>query len=130
MTHEQIIDLLEYLGDIYPNVKLKNAQRTIDTWELMFANEDAATVFMAARLHIECSPFFPTIADVKKQMKRAAVMVEMERQKKLEPPKAPAVQIKMDGSCPLHDYECIMKYGELCDGPVGNKCPFEGLLEV
>lgn len=127
MTHEQIMDLLEYLGDIYPNVKLKNAQRTIDTWELMFAGEDAAIVFMAAKIHIEKSPFFPTIADVKKQMKQAAVRLEFECTRKLEAPKAPAIKIYADASCPLHEGECVLKFGELCDGPENNKCPFEGL---
>lgn len=130
MTREEIGQLLTVLWDSYPNTKARDPKGMLNTWEMAFADKDARVVFRSARLHIEDSPFFPTIADIKRRMSTAEWLVEREGQdntKKIGEPTAPKKAIKAVTFCPLHtEFECVLMWDGICGGPEDNKCPFEG----
>lgn len=132
MTREEVISLLKYVRNAYPNQRLEDAKGTANIWEGAFANEDARIVFRAARIHVENSPYFPAPANIKNLMVRASLLIELEaeqaEQRKLEGPQAPNVLIPaVGGSCPLNDHECVL-YNDLCYGPNDRGlCPFEDL---
>ena len=68
MTREEIVALLATLRSNYPHAKIPDAEGLVNTWELTFGNEDASRVYKAARLHMESSSYFPTIADIRKKI--------------------------------------------------------------
>lgn len=74
MTREQIIDLLEIMAAAYPNTKIKDAERMVQAWQLAFAEDDAESVYKAARYHINHNRFFPTAADIRDSMTRGALL--------------------------------------------------------
>lgn len=129
MTREEIGQLLTVLWDSYPNVKARDPKGMLNTWEMAFADKDARVVFRSARLHIEDSPFFPTIADIKRRISTAEWLVEREATHTLyiAEPTAPKKAIKAVTFCPLHtEFECVLMWDGICGGPEGDKCPFEG----
>lgn len=65
MTREDVLRLLDELCGAYPQVNFKNPRATATIWQISFEKEDAQAVFMAARLHIGKSKYFPTPYDIK-----------------------------------------------------------------
>lgn len=87
MTREETLKLLEFLYGVYPNPKKAgNAAETANAWSLIFQDEPAANVYRAARLHIQRSPFFPTIADINDCMQRAVILYDIKTNEALPAP--------------------------------------------
>lgn len=127
MTREEIINLLKYVRNAYPNQKIENGKGIVDIWEMAFGSEDARIVYRAARLHIEKSSYFPAPANVKDLMSRAEMILEIEAEKSKANIEAPKTMLTYTGKCPLNPHPCIL-YGDLCSGPDENgKCEFDGL---
>lgn len=127
MTREEIITLLKYVRNAYPNQKIENGKGIVDIWEMAFGSEDARIVYRAARLHIEKSPFFPAPSNVKELMSRAEMILGIEAEKSNAKIEAPKTMLTYTDRCPLNSHYCIL-YGDLCSGPDENgKCEFDGL---
>lgn len=70
MTRKEIATLLSRIRAAYPNYKLTDPNGMLDMWELAFGGDDPAKVYRAAREHLNTNKYFPTIADIRKQMCR------------------------------------------------------------
>lgn len=106
----------------YPNAISKiDSKELLKNWEMAFGKEDAESVYMAARLHMDLSPFFPTIADIKSNINRGKLVYGTV-------PEAPQKLIQGDvgEEAPCRFEHCIL-YHDLCNGLENGKCPFEGL---
>lgn len=73
MTRKEIADLLEIMVNQYPYIRnrIEDAGQMVSAWELILGEYPAESVYKAARLHMENSKFFPTIADIREKMQRA-----------------------------------------------------------
>jgi hypothetical protein len=136
MVRAEILTLLNELMGAYPYVPIKDPETTARMYELSLGEYEAKHVFMAARIHIRNNKYFPSPNHLIELIPKGKMLCEMEEEKAkaLTAPKQemlPApdkrIAIKQDCRCPLHEGECVMMYGELCDGPEDGKCPFEGL---
>lgn len=74
MTEEQIVDLLEQLISNYPNTKIKSVEKMIKVWQMAFGENEAEDIYKAARLHMETSEFFPTVAEIKNNIEKAKLI--------------------------------------------------------
>lgn len=109
MTREETIRLLEMMAAVYPNNKIKNtkdASMTIEAWLLAFGEDDAETIYKAARYHMNTCSFFPNPADIRKSINRGALLfsnTEPKRPRIPEPPDEPLDPEKINGCdwCPL-----------------------------
>lgn len=123
MTQKELIQLLKQLSANYPNAISKiDSRELLKNWEMAFGGEDAEAVYMAARLHMDLSPFFPTIADIKSNIRRGKLVYG-------HPPEAPQLKIvgEVGEEAPCRLERCIL-YHDLCNGLDENgECPFEGL---
>lgn len=123
MTQRELIQLLRTLSANYPNAISKiDSKELLKNWEMAFGKEDAESVYMAARLHMDLSPFFPTIADIKANMKRGKLVYGTA-------PEAPQKLIQGDvgEEAPCRLEHCIL-YHDLCNGlDEKGECPFEGV---
>jgi hypothetical protein len=87
MTREETLKLLEFLYGVYPNPKKTvTAAETANAWSLIFQDEPAANVYRAARLHIQRSPYFPTISDINDCMQRAVMLYDIRAAEALPAP--------------------------------------------
>lgn len=66
MTRDEVRELLAVLVDAYPYIstKIADPEKTIDAWLLAFGDQDAKTIYQAARHHMKTQRFFPAIADI------------------------------------------------------------------
>lgn len=71
MTRKEIADLLKIVFAAYPHTKISDPNTMVTTWEMMFGDLPADKVYKAARLHMESSKFFPTVADIKENLTKA-----------------------------------------------------------
>lgn len=134
MRQEEIADLLEIMLNAYPNTKsITNPEATIKAWELAFGEMPADRVYKAARVHMRKCKFFPTVADIIKEIPRGEMLYgasqEEDLDKMLEAPEAPLKRIQADlgeeAKCRLQS--CIL-YQDICNGLNENgQCPYEGL---
>ena len=85
MTRKEIVDLLKIVFAAYPHTKITDPNTMVSTWEMMFGEYPAETIYKAARLHMENSKFFPTVADIKESIRRAELLYD--NNKALEAPK-------------------------------------------
>lgn len=74
MTKKEITQLLAILKANYPNVKIDNAEATLNAWAMQVGEFSADAVYKAARLHMSASPFFPTPADIRNKIVRASIV--------------------------------------------------------
>lgn len=74
MTREEIIKLLETISAAYPQTKIKDPQKLVDTWEMVLGPYQAGAVYKAARLHISTCQYFPNPADIRKNIIRAELV--------------------------------------------------------
>jgi hypothetical protein len=74
MTEEQIVDLLEQLISNYPNTKIKSVEKMIEVWQMAFGENEAEDIYKAARLHMETSEFFPTVAEINNNIEKAKLI--------------------------------------------------------
>ena len=97
MTREEIANLLKILAKNYQRkIKPSDAKTLVGSWELTLGAFSAEAVYKAARLHMENSPFFPTPADIRKNIVRASVAYA-------EEPKSPARLTSIAGAEPIED---------------------------
>lgn len=82
MTRDEITKLLEFVCAAYPNAKITDPAGTASVWEMAFGEYPAESVYRAAKIHMESSAFFPTIADIKKNLRRAEIINQSERQER------------------------------------------------
>lgn len=107
MTRDQITQVLEFLVTNY-NKKIADPKALADSWEMAFGDVEAEAVFKAARFHVDTSPFFPTIADIKKKIVRATVAYA-------EEPKSPARLTSIAGAEPIEDEKLNEWLDAFCD---------------
>lgn len=81
MTRDEITKLLEFVCAAYPNAKINDPAGTASVWEMAFGEYPAESVYRAARLYMDSSAFFPTIADIKKFIPRAEIIISSENKK-------------------------------------------------
>lgn len=89
MTRKEIVDLLKIVFAAYPHTKIADPNAMVSTWEMMFGEYSAESVYKAARLHMENSKFFPTVADIKENLKKAEMIYSspaLEAPKRLKRP--------------------------------------------
>lgn len=116
-----MVEILTLLGEItsaYPHINIKDPQATARMWEMTLGEYETKHVFMAARIHIRKSKYFPTPADLIALLPNARLACEMEENKskvKIESPKAPDKLISAKAYC---TGSCICPYYEedLCGG--------------
>jgi hypothetical protein len=65
----------------------------VTTWEMMFGEYSAESVYKAARLHMENSKFFPTVADIKENLKKAEMIYSSPALEAPRRPKRPVMKI-------------------------------------
>ena len=74
MNRGEIIKLLSILSEAYPASKIKDAASMATTWEMCLGEFSADSVYKAARLHINTSKFFPTVAEIRDKIVRAGIV--------------------------------------------------------
>lgn len=123
-----MIQLLKKLSANYPNVISKiDAGELLKNWEMAFGEYNAEDIYMAARYHMDVSPYFPSIADIKKAIVKGKMIYGNSsintRQRNIAAPKAPNKKIEIyckgSSACPYFDMD-------LCEGTEEefNKCEF------
>ena len=107
MTRDEITKLLEFLTTNY-NKKITDPKGLADFWEMALGSFSADAVFKAARLHMETSPFFPTPADIRKNIVRATVAYAEEQ-------KSPARLTSIAGAEPIEDEKVVEWLDAFCE---------------
>ena len=74
MTRQEILELLKMLRSAYPNAKIRDASELVKTWEMAFGNDQAEKIYKAARFHVESSPYFPTIGDIRHAINKGELL--------------------------------------------------------
>lgn len=78
MTREETIKLLKLVTANYPHVKINDAAATATVWEMNLGEYPAESVYKAARFHMATSKYFPTPADILKNMSRAELVYNVQ----------------------------------------------------
>jgi hypothetical protein len=116
MTRQEILELLKRLRAAYPNSKIADPVGLVEAWEMAFGEDNAEQIYKAARHHLETSPFFPTIVDIR----HAIVKGELLYGKSSQSPKIANLGANIiehdEGFCPLCG---------LCDVKDQTKCPID-----
>lgn len=101
MTREEIINLLEIVSAAYPNAmnKISDPETMVSAWEMGLGMYSAETVYKAARLHMEKSCFFPTIADIRDNIIRARIVFEAPPTNALKAKAPPKYDKELDDFC-------------------------------
>lgn len=102
MTEEEVLMNLAILKQNYKNVKIEDPDAEIAMWLSAFGESDPEVIKVAVQFHIAKSKFWPTVAEIKKLVPRAEMLVQFEKansepQKKLEAPKRAKVTAIPDG---------------------------------
>ena len=97
MNREQTIKLLKMLLANYPNTKIKDASATADAWEMNLGEFSAEAVYKSARLHMATSSFFPTPAEIRKNIVRAELIYSGPQIPELKAPKKAKTSASPDG---------------------------------
>ena len=121
MVRKEILTLLNEICGAYPNINIKDPQTTARMWEMALGEYEAKYIFMAARIHIRKSKYFPSPNSLIELIPKAKMLCEMEEEKmknnggNIEPPKAPVKLISSGAYC---SGSCICPYYEsdLCGG--------------
>ena len=125
MVRAEILTLLNELMGAYPYVPIKDPETTARMYEMALGEYEAKYVFMAARIHIRNSQYFPSPNQIIKLIPKGKMLCEMEEEKAvtkaisapeqnmLPAPVAPQKKISVfcTGSCICPYFE-----GELCEG--------------
>ncbi len=80
MTREEVIKLLQILRAAYPNTKINDPAGTVSAWELAFGEDEADTIYKAARHYMNTGKFFPTIADIRKAIRKGNMIYGMKQE--------------------------------------------------
>ena len=73
MNRKEIIDLLELTISVYPNAKIKDANKMVMVWEMELGEYPADKIYKAVRYHMAVNKFFPTPADILSSLVRAEI---------------------------------------------------------
>lgn len=111
MLKNEIAELLNIIAVAYPNTKIKNPEYMLKAWEMAFGEDEADIIYKAARYHMDTSPYFPTIADIRKAVNKGQMIYGESQQKAIEAPVAPNKVIPVDttsfcelcGLCDIRD---------------------------
>lgn len=74
MNRAQTINLIKVLISTYPNTQIADVKTLVQSWEMMFADDDAETVYKAVRMHMAKSKWFPKPAEIRKHLDVASHM--------------------------------------------------------
>lgn len=119
MTRDEITKLLEFTCAAYPNAKITDPAGTASVWEMAFGDYPAERIFKAVRFHIQTNRFFPTIADIQKNITRAEIAYNASEslQNRLEGNKS-QISLPAKRSITESEYEAILEWVEA-------GCPFD-----
>ena len=113
MTREETIKLLKMMRAAYPQVKITDPAGTVEAWELAFADFPAEVIYKAARHHLNTSPYFPLVSDIRKSINKGDMLFSGD-QKRIAPT-APNMLIPVESSfCDLCGL-CDAKDQSLCE---------------
>ena len=115
MTREETIKLLQMMRAAYPNVKITDPAGTVAAWELAFSDFPADMIYKAARHHLNTSPYFPLVADIRKSINKGAMLYSEDPEQKKIAPSAPDRMIPVQESfCDLCGL-CDKRDQSLCE---------------
>ena len=78
MTKRQVIHLLSFLNDVYPNLEV--TQSRIDTWFALMKNQNPATVMRKAEDYVLRNTYPPSVADlITIKPKKSRTQIEHEK---------------------------------------------------
>ena len=89
MLKDEIVALLEMLIGAYPETFIKDANATVEIWNLSFSEEDAETIYKAARVYMLKGKKFPSPADIRACIKNIGIY---------DTPATPAIPSKVNDS--------------------------------
>lgn len=70
MERQELITILKYLRDNYPDTRFNDAKNIVDSWEAEFGGEPAEVVAKAVRFHVRKSRKWPTVAHIREIIRR------------------------------------------------------------
>lgn len=70
MDRQELIMILKYARDNYPNTRFNDAKNILDSWEAEFGGMQANDLARAVRFHIRNSKTWPTVAHIRKIISR------------------------------------------------------------
>lgn len=82
MNKSDMAKILSILRANYPNVRIENPEAMVKTWMLTLGDFSTEAVMKSAELHMKHSKFFPTPAELRENIVRSRIPVEL-------PPTAP-----------------------------------------
>lgn len=96
MTRQEVLKLLESVSASYPNVKITDAKNMVSVWEGAFANYDAQDVYKAVVMHMTNNKWFPTVAEVNKNLEKVTMLFSDIPAPKIEASKDPYFEEELD----------------------------------
>ena len=100
---------MKQLSANYPNAISKiDANELLKNWEMAFFDYKAEDIYKAARVHMDISPYFPTIADIKKAINKGRLVYGM-------PPEAPRIAIESGYDNETGEFRCPCKVCLIAD---------------
>ena len=85
MTRAELIPLIKQLLAVYPNNGITDVKSLVDGWEMIFGEDNAETVYKAARLHMQSCKWFPKAAEIKERLPYAGALFNDQQQAIEEP---------------------------------------------
>lgn len=70
MERQELITILKYLRDNYPDTRFNDAKNILDSWEAEFGDLPAEVVARAAKFHVRKSKKWPTVAHIREIISR------------------------------------------------------------
>lgn len=70
MEREELITILKYLRDNYPNTRFNDAKNIVDSWWDEFGGLPSVVVARAAKFHVRKSKSWPTVAHIREIISR------------------------------------------------------------
>lgn len=115
MTKNEIAMVLKVLMSNYPNTKIKEPEVTLESWYSEFGEYPKELIEIAARFHMKSSTFFPSIAEIRKQIPRAELLRQFEETNKPKPVD-PVKEAKVNEELEALIRDIIDRENEVYDG--------------
>lgn len=77
MNRKEIVQILAVLRANYPNVKIDNPSAMAKTWEMVLGEFSSAAVTESVKCHMSHSKFFPTPAEIRENIVRHKIVLEV-----------------------------------------------------
>lgn len=77
MTKSEMAKVLAILRANYPNIRIENPEAMVKTWMLTLGGFNVEAVMKSAELHMTHSKFFPTPAELRQNITRSKIFVEL-----------------------------------------------------